>query len=335
MADGPLSSTAFRREREQSWRELEHLVTRLERRGPAGLTAEQALRLPLLYRAALSSLSVARAISLDRNLLTYLQSLVGRAYFCVHGTRGGALGAIGDFFGRQFPDAVRRTSPAIALATLVFFLGIATGFLMTAANEDWFFAFVSQAMAGGRDPDATNEFLLDTIYAFDLEQVGFLKLFASYLFSHNAGIGVMCFALGFAFGVPVFLLVFSNGASLGAFLALYADRGLLLEFAGWLTIHGVTEITAILICAGAGLSLGQVLIFPGRRGRADALAEAGPVAARLAVGAVAMFFIAALLEAFPRQLVVDDTRRLLIAGVTFFLWGLYFLAAGRRRDDGR
>lgn len=336
--DADLKSTAFRREREPSWRELDKLVTRWESRGLRGLTAAQALRLPLLYRAALSSLSVARSISLDRNLLAYLESLSARAYFCVHGNHVALLPAVLAFVTRGFPEAVRRSAWAIGLAALVFAVGVAVGLSLTLLNDDWFFAFVDGAMAAGRTPDSTTAELQASLHGFDVKLTDMLKLFAAYLFSHNAQIGVLCFILGFAFGVPVVLLLFANGATLGAFIGLYAGHGLTYQLLGWILLHGVTEILAILLSAAGGLMLGGALAFPGQRRRLDALAAAGRTAGRLAVGAVVLFFIAALLEAFPRQLIDDDDIRWLIAVSSLFLWGLYAIAAGRgsredRRDD--
>src|SRR6202012_3405298 len=107
-SDFTLKSAQFRRERERSWRELEELVTRVERHGLSQLTAGEIARLPALYRSAVSSLSVATAISLDRNLLEYLNGLVGRAYLCVYGTKQPARQVIAGFFTHRFPQTVRR-----------------------------------------------------------------------------------------------------------------------------------------------------------------------------------------------------------------------------------
>ena len=131
------------------------------------------------------------------------------------------------------------------------------------------------------------------------------------------------------------LLLFSNGATLGAFVALYASHGLTYELLGWMLIHGVTEILALLICAAAGLMLGRAMAFPDRRPRLDALSDAGRTAGRLAVGAILMFFIAALLEAFARQLITPDHMRWLIAVSSLFLWGLYATATwSDQAEDG-
>ena len=61
-----LKSHEFRKEREAGWTELDQLVAIARERGIDSLSTADLRRLPLLYRAALSSLSVARAIALDR-----------------------------------------------------------------------------------------------------------------------------------------------------------------------------------------------------------------------------------------------------------------------------
>ena len=331
MAHIPLKSLTFRRERQDAWRELDDLVTRWEMRGPGALTHNQLMRLPGLYRAALSSLSVARSISLDRNALEYLEALGTRAYLCLHGTRTGAFAAAGAFFGRHLPAGVRGASLAVALAALALLFGIGVGFGLTLGNDAWFFTFVSDELAAGRTPDASDATLRDALYVFDSAARNAMKLFASFLFTHNAQIGMMCFALGIAFGIPVLLLLFVNGAGLGALAAVYHERGLLTEFGGWIAVHGTTELLAVCLCGGAGLMTGWTLAFPGRRDRLAALADSGRRAARLVLGAVILFFVAALLEAFARQLIYDDATRYAIGGASLALWLTYFATAGRRR----
>src|SRR6266478_558318 len=82
-----LKSSEFRKGREAGWRDLETLVRRVERRGMRSLSLDELQRLPILYRTALSSLSVSRTIALDRNLLLYLENLALRAFLVVYGPR--------------------------------------------------------------------------------------------------------------------------------------------------------------------------------------------------------------------------------------------------------
>ena len=63
----------------------------------------------MLYRAALSSLSVARATSLDQALIDYLEALCARAYFFVYGARTTLGGRIARFFRHDWPRGGARS----------------------------------------------------------------------------------------------------------------------------------------------------------------------------------------------------------------------------------
>jgi len=323
-----LPSFTFRREREPRWVELETMIDQVERQGLGSLDAEELHRLPTLYRHALSSLAVARAISLDANLLRYLESLAARAYVAVYSSREGMLRLAWGFVARTFPAEVRAAGWPVAIATGVFWLAVAAGFALTVDDPERFYAYVSEGMAGGRTPAATCQALEAPLYG-EGDVGGALSAFAGSLFAHNARIGLSCFALGFAAGVPVVLLLFSNGLSLGAMAAVYAGCDLSMPFWAWVMPHGVTELGALLLCGGAGLVVAQGLLLPGRLRRRDAVAAAGRRAARIALGAALMFFLAALIEGFFRQLVHDEATRLSVASASAVLWAFYFARAGR------
>lgn len=329
----PLKSYEFRREREASWHELEGLVGAAEKSGLKSLPADQLLRLPSLYRAALSSLSVARSISLDQNVVSYLESLCARAYFQVYGSRSSFFEGIGRFFAYSFPAAVRQALWPVLIAAAWMTLGSVVGFLLVQHSAEWYGSFVPADLAGGRDPASSTESLREVLYRPG-DTAESLYLFATYLFTHNAKVGLLSFALGFALGVPTVLLMFYNGLIIGAFLALYDDRGLVWELAAWLSVHGTTELLAIVLCGGGGLVLARAIIFPDQYSRLDSLAHRGRAAGTLVMGAVVMLFVAGLLEGFVRQLVTDISTRYTIGGTMLAFWLIYFALAGRGRHHG-
>ena len=328
MSDALLKSYRFRIEREARWHELDALIARAEKDGLRSLDADELVRTPGLYRACMSSLSVARNLSFDANLRAYLESLGLRAYFVVYGVRAGFGRMLAGFFRREFPQAVRSTWPAIALAASLLLGGAATGWTVTAREPAWFEAFVDPAIAQGRTPDATREELTETIFRKP-DAADQLLAFATFLFQNNARVGMLCFALGAAFGVPVVLLLYYNGLGIGAVCAVFAGEGLTVEFLAWLAIHGTTELTAIVLCGGAGFHLAGAMINPGRRTRLTALRETGRTATTLVVGAVAMLFAAAVLEGLGRQLIVDTSARFGIGGAMLALMVVYFAFSGR------
>jgi uncharacterized membrane protein SpoIIM required for sporulation len=303
----------------------------MEKGGVRALSPTELARLPTVYRGALSSLSVARAISLDRNVLEYLESLSGRGYLAVYGTRRHLREALGDFVLRRFPRAVRAHGGHVAIAGALLAIGAATGFALTAADPERFYAFVGAAYAQGRGPASTTESLKEVLYA-KKEASALLKTFSMFLFQHNARIGLLAFAVGFAGAVPSALLVFTNGLIVGAFGALYASRGLSLDFWGWLLPHGVTELTAVALCGAAGLALGQALLFPGQEQRLAGLARRGREASVVALGAVGLFFVAALIEGIFRQLVHAVPVRYAVAFGTAGVLFSWLATSGKERS---
>ncbi len=331
MAEIELKSLQFRREREASWRDLEGLVSRAESGGLGALTAQELSRLPQLYRATLSALSVARSISLDRALESYLEALCGRAYLVMYRPRRDFLTALRAFLLGGFPRALRETRRALLVATIIFFAGAAIGFVETRRDPARFGEFVDARLAGERGPQSSREDLEEVLYGGAEQSKSGLAAFAGYLFWNNARIGLASFALGGLAGVPVFFLMFNNGSMLGAFVAIHTEKQLGFELFGWLLPHGITEILALLICAGAGLHMGHALVLPGRLKRGDALREAGRRAGQVALGSVLLFFIAGLIEGIFRQRVQSDLIRYLVASLTGILWFVYFVFAGRVR----
>jgi uncharacterized membrane protein SpoIIM required for sporulation len=330
-----LRSAEFRAAREEGWRTLDDMVTRVEKDGIGVLSAAESEEIALLYRSAVSSLSVARNIALDRNMLLYLENLTLRAYLVVYGPRTGMLSGMSEFFTRIWPEAVRSVSRQLIVITLVFLVGAAAGYLITRADTDNFNLIIPEWASQGRGPESTREELLaDEIFAPWRGFTETFVVFANFLFRHNTLVGLLCFGLGFLLGVPTVILTAANGAVLGAFVALHAEKGLAIDFIGWLSIHGVTEITAVLLMGAAGLTLAQNIVFPGRLSRLDSLARAGHRAASVAVGGVVMFFIAGLIEGGFRQLISNTAGRFVFAAITGVLWACYFTRAGGGRHDG-
>jgi uncharacterized membrane protein SpoIIM required for sporulation len=297
----------LRAAREAEWRQLEELVTLAEKKSPRALSDEDLMALPVLYRGALSSLSVARETSLDLELVTYLEGLCARAYFFVYGVRTSVWRRLQLFFLRDWAEAVRSLWRETLIALLLTLVGGIAGYLLVTSDPLWFDAFVPEGMAGGRDFSASGEYLRSTLY--DGEKNDWLGFFATFLFTHNSQVAIFCFALGFAFGVPTAFMLIYNGGMAGAFMALFVSHGLGVELAGWLTIHGTTEFFAIIIAGAAGLRIGWSVIFPGDHSRLASATRSGRTSAIAMAGVVLMLFVAGLLEGFGRQLITSDLTR--------------------------
>jgi uncharacterized membrane protein SpoIIM required for sporulation len=325
-----LKSATFRAQREPDWRALEDLVNRATLGSIGKLSAADLQNLPRLYRATLSSLSVARAIALDRNLLLYLEDLCLRAYLVIYGPQRSWYATCRHFLTEGFPAAARQAWPHILAAFLCILAGSIAGYMLTDRDEAWFSTFIPPAMSHGRGPGSTRDDLLHgEIFA---PWPGFAEsfgLFASFLFQHNTIVGILSFGFGIFAGLPTVGLMLYQGLVFGSFLSLHAHRGLLLDCIGWVSIHGVTEFGAIIISGAGGFFIAEKLVFPGRLTRADSLALHGETASRLAVGAVCLFLLAAILEGGVRQLVASTPLRL-VTGFSVGACWIAYLALPRK-----
>ena len=319
-----LRSDRFRLEREGEWTKLEEILKRIERGSLRRVSDEELLALPTLYRTAASSLAVARETSLDKATITYLESLVQRAWFQVYGPRQGVASWLRSFLFGGWSRAVRAIWLDICIALFVMVAGTVVGWLLVVQDKEWYYALVPAQFSDTRVPGATREQLLETLAT--QQSADGLSVFAASLFSNNAGVSILAFALGFAFGIPSLLLLVHNMAVLGAMLWLFNGQGLTVEFAAWLSVHGTTELFGILLAGAAGLHIGRSMAFPGERTVLSAASESGRRAAMVMVGVVFMMIFAAFLEAFARELIGSTTDRFIIGGSLLTLWLAYFFA---------
>jgi len=318
-----LKSKRFREERQAVWAEMEEMLQRIEMRSVRGLTDEEIIKLPRLYRSTLSSLSVARATSLDQSVVSYLESLSTRAYYVIYGSQQRLRDRIYNFFARDWPLAVQSAWKDVAVSSFIFALGMLIGFVLVANNPDWFYSFMSDHMASGRTPAASEEYLRSTIYDSDPDSDG-LGAFAAFLFSNNSRVSILAFALGFAFALPTVVLLLYNGLSIGAFIAVFTGKDLGFEIGGWLSIHGTTELFAIALAGAGGMLIGRAVAFPGELTRMESMRAKAEQAAIILGGVVVMMFVAGLLEGFGRQLIQNDWIRYGVGGFMLTFWMLYF-----------
>lgn len=324
-----LSSARFREARAADWEALEAMLGRIEGGRTGALTDEDLFELPVLYRATLSSLSVARETSLDADLIAYLEALSTRAYFILYGVHAPFRKRLAKYFAVDWPGSVRALWRETLVAVALMAVGAIAAYLLVRSDPAWFYSIIGDDLAGGRDPTASAEKLRATLYD---GQDGMLGLFATFLFTHNAQVSLLCFALGFAFAVPTVLLLLYNGCMLGAFMAVFVPKGLGLNLAAWLMIHGTTELFAIAIAGAAGMHIGMAVAFPGRLSRVKAAIAAGQTSAFAMLGVVAMLAVAGVLEGVGRQVITNDMVRVAIGSVALLLWCAYFYVMPIRRE---
>lgn len=268
------------------WERLEALVGH-GTRGLANLQGAELDQVLQLYQRVSGHLSEVRTAWGDRALEGYLTSVVAKAHAAVYGARPRTTGGFVRTFGVRYREAIRRTGPYIAIAAVALVVSIVGTLLWLQSSP--------AARAGVIPPQARASIEKATGGA-DLDASP--GAVSGFILFNNVRVAFLAFVVGIALGVPTVLILIQNGFMVGALGAGYHVAGKAGMFWSLILPHGVLELSAIAIAAGAGLRIGWSLVDPGDRPRARALAEEAGDAATVIVGVVPAFVLAALIEGF-------------------------------------
>jgi uncharacterized membrane protein SpoIIM required for sporulation len=117
------------------------------------------------------------------------------------------------------------------------------------------------------------------------------------VWTNNAWVAALCIVMGVLI-LPVVWILLTNVVNVGVAGGLMAAHDRLELFFGLILPHGLLELTAVFVAAGAGLRLGWSWIDPGPRTRLAALGEEGRAAAAIALGLVVVLLVSGAIEGF-------------------------------------
>jgi uncharacterized membrane protein SpoIIM required for sporulation len=318
--------TTFLHQRRSEWRRLEEILQRVEGSGLAALDDEQAAEFSRLYRRAASDLNQAQTFVSGEATVQYLNDLVARCYLVIYAKTKVDLRGVVRHFVFGFPVLFRRYLGYFLLSTALFAGGTVFGLLASYFDADVARAFLLPQDFPTIQPEEEGQ--EDKAPAID---TGNLAAFSAMLWTHNVTVTLMVFALGITLGLGTAWLVFYNGVTTGALMAVFWEAGQLKAFATGILPHGVLEIPAALLGGAAGFVLAAGVIRARPWPRVDELARAGKEALLLVSGCVPLLAVAGILEAGVARApewVFSSGFKLAVAGVFAVLFGVYVFLLG-------
>ena len=313
-----LNLPRFVQAEQASWSELKAILDRMQTDPHWRLSVSDVQRLQYLYERSAAALARLDEFSEPR-LRASLQALVARAYSTIHETRAPRESLRWTHWLTQPARAFRRHVTAFGLSIAMTVLGCAFGWLAIRAdshNKALLLPFpalmISPAERVATEESATTDRLQ-----------GQKASFSATLITHNIRVAVFALACGMTWGLGTILLLFYNGAVLGAVAADYVTAHQTTFLLGWVLPHGSIEIPAILIAGQAGFLLAGALIGWGRPvSRTERLRTALPDVVALVVGIGVMLVWAGAVEAF-----ISQSHRPVLAYSSKIAFGVMELAA--------
>lgn len=308
--------------REQSWKQLDDLLKRVERQGLKSLNAREIETLASLYRSVSADLARARTQQVGELIVQNLQSLTTRSYSQIYqGSRRQEWQAVWDFVWWGFPAAVQRSTGYIALSMFLF---------CVAGLVSWWLAWHDPTFMALIVPEELIVQVRDRQELWTGSIVGIEPFASTNIMINNLRVSFSALAGGMTAGILTTYIVLLNGVLIGTIGALVGQNNLAFPFWAFVFPHGSLELPAIFFAAGAGFLLARAILFPGHYRRIDALKLYGQQAAQLIFGVVPLLVIAGIIEGFfsPNPAVPDPIKY--GAGTILFVGLVLYL--GRKRE---
>jgi uncharacterized membrane protein SpoIIM required for sporulation len=310
--------------KEPNWKELDTLLTKVEKKGLRSLKAAEIRGMASLYRAVSADLARARTNQVGNTLIQSLQSLASRAYSQVYqGDRRQEWQAVSEFYRWGFPAVVQQTFAYTALATVIF---IGAGLIA------WWFAWQDPAFISLVAPEGLISQVRDRGELWMGSILGHEPLASSAIMVNNLRVSFLVVASGLTLGIATVYLLALNGVMIGAIGTLVGQNNLGYPFWAFVFPHGALELPAIFLAGGAGFLLAKALLIPGQYRRIDALKLYGTQAAQLVYGIVPLLVIAGTIEGFfsPSPIVPSPLKY--IVGTALFA-GLVVYCSRQKKPE--
>ena len=169
------------------------------------------------------------------------------------------------------------------------------------------------------------------VYGSDSESNLFLQITLN-----NVWVSFYVFALGILTTFGTGWALFGNGVMLGSFQTFFFQQGLGVESMLAVWLHGMLEISALIVAGAAGVALGNGWLFPGTLTRLESFRRGARRALKIVVGTVPIFVVAAFIEGFfTRHTEWPDALRLgiILASLAFVIF--YYIYLPNKKDYGK
>ncbi|MGE5519036.1 MAG: stage II sporulation protein M [Candidatus Dadabacteria bacterium] len=222
----------------------------------------------------------------------YINALASRIYLGIYQNRKENINRLSKFWKYDVPLTIYKHRRIILFSFLVFCTFYIVGFF-SARQDD---GFIRQVLGDGY-VDLTEK-NIEEGNPFGIYQSG--NSFFSWI-----GIMINNIMVSFVyFGKGIFLGIFSTTAlakesmRVGVFHYMFFAKGYGTAFILAVMIHGLLELTSIIIACAAGVIMGTSYLFPGTRTRLDAFRDGVKEGAKILIGLIPILVVAAFYEGF-------------------------------------
>jgi uncharacterized membrane protein SpoIIM required for sporulation len=246
------------------------------------------------FTELVNDLAYAKTFYQTSKITQFINGQASRIYLDIYRNRKEESNRIVKFWRIDLPLTIRKHYKVILFMFILFCLFFLVGFFSTLQDEN----FARQVLDNGQPyVDKTIE-NIENGNPFGVYQHGNSFLSWMGIMINNIKVALVYFSEGILFGIFTVRDIMREAVRLGAFYYLFFSRGLGLQWALAVLIHGMLELWCIILASASGVIFGLGLLFPGTRKRMDSLKSAVKDGLKITIGILPMLALAAFFEGF-------------------------------------
>jgi uncharacterized membrane protein SpoIIM required for sporulation len=249
-------------------------------------------KLSNLFTQVMDDLSYSRTHYPNRSVRVYLNK-IGREYFSlIYDHKKEKKNRFSSFWLDEIPQIMLYAKKEMIISLLIFLLAASIGIFSSIHDPEF-----TSTILGRQYVEMTKENISNGDPMAVYKKSHQVDMFLGITFN-NLRVAFMTYVFGVFLSIGTIGILLYNGVMVGCFQFFFIERGLLLESALSIWLHGTLEISSIILAGGAGLTLGSGLVFPGSYSRLQAFQVSGIRSLKLMLGISPVFVLAAIIESF-------------------------------------
>ncbi|WP_118951933.1 stage II sporulation protein M [Taibaiella helva] len=255
----------------------------------------------------------------------YINSIAAGIYLSIYKNKKEKSNRLFLFFGTELPLILYRNRKVLLFAFLFFMAFVAMG-----AFSSWQDPTFIRSILGDSYVNMTEENIAKGdpfgVYKSQNELIMFLTIAWN-----NIKVVLMSFTLGIFCSLGTLYVLFSNGLMLGSFEQMFFAHNLGFRSILVVFVHGTLEISAIILGGGAGMVMGNSILFPRTYSRIVSFKRGARDGIKIMVSLIPILCVAAFFEGYVTRhtgMPVALSLLILLASLAFIVW--YYILYPRK-----
>ncbi len=258
-------------------------------------------------------------------IVKYINGIAAAIYLSIYKNKKEKSNRFVIFFKTELPLVLYRNRKVLRFGFFFFMAFVAIG-----AFSNWQEPTFVRSILGDAYVNMTEDNIAKGdpfgVYKNENEFIMFLEIAWN-----NIRVTLMCFTLGVFCSVGTLYMLFKNGLMLGSFEQMFFSHDLGIRSILVVFIHGTLEISAIILAGGAGMVMGNSILFPKTYSRLESFKRGAKEGLKILISLIPVLCVAAFFEGYVTRhtgMPLVLSLLILLCSLTFIIW--YYILYPRK-----